>query len=295
VLAAAGRTLVTLVLGLGVPAGLGALRAVLSGELCGWEQYARDGRSPVPITGQPHWHPPIAGEGSSSKDVLPTRACSASHTLLLPAGTAMVWFAHPVLGFAMYFPVAVGMLLLPWGGQDYSTPKGLQLLPYHTLGAALFNSAVAAALTQIGAGTAMIFAMWGGAGLLIALCLTQVRVCDTAAVMCVGGRTDTRMVPQLRQMRLQRHRRRRHAVTRSNVCILGVCCVITGGDLCKYTGLPGISGAAYLRLVGCAGWSLCAIHFCCLLACALLAVPDAPFLLFALTLLTMTATPHSCD
>lgn len=108
--------------------------------------------------------------------------------LLLTAGTAMVWFAHPALGFAMYFPVAVGTLLLPWGGEDYSTSKGLQLLPYHTLGAALFNSAVAAALTHIGAGTAMIFAMWGGAGLLIALCLTQVRACDTVAVGGWAGR-----------------------------------------------------------------------------------------------------------
>jgi hypothetical protein len=86
----------------------------------------------------------------------------------------MIWFAHPVLGFAMYFPIAAAMLLLPWSYVDYASGKGQQLLPYHTLGAALFNSAVAAGLTQIGAGTAMVFAMWGGAGVLVALCLTQV-------------------------------------------------------------------------------------------------------------------------
>lgn len=86
----------------------------------------------------------------------------------------MIWFAHPVLGFAMYFPVAAAMLLLPWSHVDYKDSKSLQQLPYHTLGVALFNSAVAAALTQIGAGTGMVFAMWGGAGVLAALCLTQV-------------------------------------------------------------------------------------------------------------------------
>lgn len=91
----------------------------------------------------------------------------------------MIWFAHPVLGFAMYFPVAAAMLLLPWSHVDYKDSKSLQQLPYHTLGAALFNSAVAAALTQIGAGTGMVFAMWGGAGVLSALFLTQVgeRMC----------------------------------------------------------------------------------------------------------------------
>lgn len=97
----------------------------------------------------------------------------------------MIWFAHPVLGFAMYFPVAVAMLLLPWSHVDYSTAKGMQQLPYHTLGAALFNSAVAVGLTQIGAGTGMVFAMWGGAGVLVALCLTQVCVCGGGACTLV--------------------------------------------------------------------------------------------------------------
>lgn len=95
----------------------------------------------------------------------------------------MVWFANPVLGFAMYFPVAIAMLLLPWSHVDYSTAKEQQRLPYHALGAALFNSAVAAGLTQIGAGTAMVFALWGFAGVLVSFCLTQVCV-----YVCVGGR-----------------------------------------------------------------------------------------------------------
>jgi hypothetical protein len=105
----------------------------------------------------------------------------------------MIWFAHPVLGFAMYFPVALAMLLLPWSHVDYSNSKGMQLLPYHTLGAALFNSIVAAALTQIGAGTGMVFAMWGGAGVLVALCLTQVTaVCcrETSSMCCVAAGSE---------------------------------------------------------------------------------------------------------
>ncbi len=89
----------------------------------------------------------------------------------------MVWFAHPILAFAMYFSVAVAVLLFSWSHVDYSEGKDKRLLPYHTLGAALFNSAVAAALTQIGAGTAMVFAMWGAAGILVALCLSQVGSC----------------------------------------------------------------------------------------------------------------------
>jgi len=94
----------------------------------------------------------------------------------------MIWFAHPVVGFAMYFPVAIAMLLLPWSHVDYSQGKTLQLLPYHTLGAALFNSVVAAALTQLGAGTGMVFAMWGFAGVLFALCLSQVRISSSQHV-----------------------------------------------------------------------------------------------------------------
>lgn len=75
----------------------------------------------------------------------------------------------------MYFPVAAAMLLLPWSHMDYSEGNNMRLLPYHALGAALFNSVVATGLTQLGAGTAMVFAMWGAAGVLVALCLTQVR------------------------------------------------------------------------------------------------------------------------
>jgi hypothetical protein len=89
------------------------------------------------------------------------------------AGTAMIWFAQPVVGYAMYFPIAMATLLFAWSHADYQQQP--QLLMYHILGAALFNSTVAAGLTLIGAGTAMVFGMWGGAGLLVALCLSQVR------------------------------------------------------------------------------------------------------------------------
>jgi hypothetical protein len=85
----------------------------------------------------------------------------------------MVWFAHPTLGFLMYFPIAAAVLLFAWSHMDYAAPKGRQLLPYHILGPALVNAALAAAATSVDAGIAMIFALWGGAGVAMALCMVQ--------------------------------------------------------------------------------------------------------------------------
>jgi hypothetical protein len=94
--------------------------------------------------------------------------------LLLHAGRPMVWFAHPIIAFLTYLPVAVAVLLLPWSHMNYDTPQGRQLLPYHMLGGALLNSLVAAVLTRFGVGIAMMFALWAGCGVLAGLAMAWV-------------------------------------------------------------------------------------------------------------------------
>lgn len=115
--------------------------------------------------------------------LLPRLRCP--HVVAVLTGKAMLWFAHPVLGFFMYFPVAAAVLLLCWSHMDYDSDKGRQLLPYHVLGAALLNSLLATALNLLGAGMAMIFALWGTAAVLMALCLRRVS-CTLCVVCCLG-------------------------------------------------------------------------------------------------------------
>lgn len=89
----------------------------------------------------------------------------------------MVWFAQNHVALFTYLPLVLAVLLLPWSHMDYSLSPGRQLLPYHMLGGALFNSVVAAALTRFGVGMAMVFALWGGFGVLASLCMAWVSGC----------------------------------------------------------------------------------------------------------------------
>ena len=94
----------------------------------------------------------------------------------------MVWFAHPVLGFAIFSPIAAAVLLFEWSHMDYSTPKGKALLPYHVLGGALLTALLAAALAAVGAGLAMSFALWAVAAMIMALCVSKVGLVVTRRI-----------------------------------------------------------------------------------------------------------------
>lgn len=95
----------------------------------------------------------------------------------------MVWFARPLLGYAIYLPAAAAVLLLPWINTEYDC-VGTSPLAYHMGGAALLNAAVAAALTRAGVGMALLFAAWAGGGAAAALAIgvagVRCEACDNS-------------------------------------------------------------------------------------------------------------------
>jgi hypothetical protein len=110
----------------------------------------------------------------------------------------MVWFAHPIIAYLTYMPIAMVVLLLPWSRMNYDSPRGQQLLPYHMLGGALVNSLISAVMTHFGVGMSMMFALWGGCGTLAALTMAwvsriidgQVNSCRKVQHLCAAGLSE---------------------------------------------------------------------------------------------------------
>jgi hypothetical protein len=74
--------------------------------------------------------------------------------------------------------MAVAVMLLPFSTTDYHSFTGKQLMPYHMLGGALVNGIISTLLSQLGVGLAMPFALWGVCGVLAAVAVRQVSVCE---------------------------------------------------------------------------------------------------------------------